>query len=198
MIEVVIDERFVLLSFVFSIFGTFTYIKGILEGRVKPNKITWLLWGLIPLIAFFAQISAGVTWPAVMTFTSGFFPLVIFAISFKSKGSKWKISKLDIICASISILGIILWLNTQDPISAIIFSIIADGFAGIPTITKAFFKPETEDLWGFVFPLLGAVVTLLTLTDWSLAYSAFPLYILGITSLLVILIKFKLGKLLLR
>ncbi len=148
------------------------------------------------MVAFFAQIASGVGWPALMTFVFGFSPLVIFALSFIKKESYWKISKLDISFGLISVTGIILWLITQKGETAILFSIIADAFAGIPTIIKTFYKPETEDALAYFFPILGAGITLLTLNNWSFAYSAFPIYVLIICTILFVLTRFKLGRLL--
>ncbi len=45
-----------------NLFGHFSYIKETLKGNTKPNKVTWLIWSIAPLIATFAAISSGVKW----------------------------------------------------------------------------------------------------------------------------------------
>lgn len=193
-----LDEKFVLLAVVFNLIGGARYIDQLLKGRVKPNKVSWLLWGLAPMVAFAAQISKGVGWPSIMTFIFGFSPFIIFSLSFFVKNAYWKITKFDIFCGLISIAGIILWFITKEGDSAIFFSIMADFFAGVPTLIKAFNKPETEDALAFGMPILGAGVTLLTLDNWSFAYSSFPLYVFIFCTFTTLLIQFKLGKIISR
>ncbi len=36
------------------------YIRDTLAGRTKPNRITWLMWSIAPLIAFSAGLAAEV------------------------------------------------------------------------------------------------------------------------------------------
>ena len=86
-----IDERFVFLGALLSLIGNFKYILETVNGRVKPNRVTWFLWALIPFIALAAEIRQGVGLPAVMTFIVGFGPLCNFLASFINKKSFWKI-----------------------------------------------------------------------------------------------------------
>ena len=49
-----IDERFVYLGVILSIYGSLSYLIDTVKGKVRPNRISWLFWALAPLIAFFA------------------------------------------------------------------------------------------------------------------------------------------------
>ena len=40
--------------------GLVVYIKDTLQGKTKPNKVTWLIWGIAPLIGAVAAYSDGV------------------------------------------------------------------------------------------------------------------------------------------
>jgi hypothetical protein len=124
----------------------------------------------------------------------GFNPLIIFLASFINKKSFWSITRLDVICGILSIVGIILWSITRVGDVAIFFSILADGLAGLPTIIKSYKNPETENYKVFLFGGISALITLLTINIWNLAHFGFPLYILLVNMLFVLLIKFKLGK----
>ena len=87
-----------------------------------------------------------------------------------------------------------LWLYTGVGNTAILFSIISDALAGIPTIVKAYKYPETENYQAYLFAGIAAVITLLTITQWDFAHSSFALYILAFNLIAFPLIKFKLGK----
>ena len=93
-----LDEKWVILGAVLNFSGTATYLIETLKGKVKPNKMTWLLWALAPLVAFSAEISQGVGLQSLLTFMVGFGPLLIFIASFINKEAYWKISRLDYFC----------------------------------------------------------------------------------------------------
>ena len=77
---------------------------------------------------------------------AGFLPLLIFLSSFVNKNSYWKLKKLDYICLALAVLALILWKITNNPLLAIIFSILADFFAALPLIIKIYKFPETETI----------------------------------------------------
>lgn len=188
-----IDERFIFIGTFLAIVGGLTYLIDTLKGKTSPNRVTWFLWALAPLIAFSAEIKQGVGLAAMMTFIVGFNPLLIFMASFVNKKAVFKLTKLDVVCGLLSILGLILWQVTKIGNVAILFSIMADALAGIPTVVKSFKDPESESSTIFLLGGINAGITLLTIKVWTFAHYAFPLYILSICALLFSLIKFKLG-----
>jgi len=188
-----INENFIIFGAILNFIGSFGYAKDTFNGKTKPNRVTWFLWALAPLIAFFAEINKGVGLASLMTFMVGFGPLMVFVVSFLNKKSVWKICKLDIACGILSVFGLILWFITQEGNLAIVFAILADLFAGIPTIIKSYREPETESYLVFLFSVISATITLLAIKNWNFANYGFPMYILAICLLLFILIKFKLG-----
>ncbi|MFH1181377.1 MAG: hypothetical protein V1702_00290 [Candidatus Woesearchaeota archaeon] len=185
-----INENWVILGAILQLIGILSYFIAMQKGKVKPNRVTWFLWALAPLIAFFAEIKQGVGLLALMTFMVGAGPLFIFSASFFNKNSAWKITRFDIICGALSIAGLILWIVTRVGNLAILFSILADGLAALPTVRKAYLYPETEDYQVYFFGDISAVITLLAINTWTFAYFGFPAYIVIINTLMVVLIKF--------
>ena len=55
-LKTMIDERFVIIGAFLSMIGQLTYAIDTVKGKIKPNRVTWFLWALIPLIAFVAEI----------------------------------------------------------------------------------------------------------------------------------------------
>jgi hypothetical protein len=185
-----IDQRFVFLAITLNGLGAVTYLSGTIRGTVAPNRVTWFLWAVAPLIAFWAQLVEGVGLPALMTFMTGFAPLLIFIASFINKKSAWQLGRLDIICGFLSVVGLGLWFVTRTGTVAIVFSIVADALAAWPTIVKAYRFPATENHRLFLLSSLSAIITLMTLDRWDVASAAFPLYILGLSGMLFVLIRF--------
>jgi len=189
----VIDERFIFVGLFLAVIGGLSYLVDTLKGKTTPNRVTWFLWALAPLIAFSAQLQQGVGLTALLTFIVGFNPLLIFLASFINRKAVYKLTKLDVVCGVLSIVGIILWRVTDIGNLAILFSIMADALAGVPTIVKSYKNPETESYTIFLLGSINAGITLLTIKVWDFAHYAFPLYIFSICVLLFSLIRFKIG-----
>jgi len=189
-----LDSNAVIVGAVISFIGAVSYLVDTLKGKTKPNRVSWFIWALAPLIAFSAEISKGVGIQSLMTFMVGFNPLLIFLASFVNKKSEWRLGKLDFTCGALSIIGIVIWLVFEEGNVAIFFAILADGLAAIPTIIKSYYFPETENWFAFLTAAIAAALTLLTINMWNFAHYGFPVYILLVTVLLVLLIRFKMGK----
>ena len=189
-----INQNFVILGAIIAAIGSLSYLIDTVKGKVKPNKVSFLLWSLAPLIAFVAELKQGVGLQALMTFVVGFLPLTIFIASFFNKKSEWKLTRFDLTCGVLSLIGLVLWYLTKSGNVAIVFSILADGLASLPTVVKSFNFPETESAWPYFASAISATITLLTVQVWDLATVGFPIYILIVTLVISTLVQFKLGK----
>jgi len=189
-----LDDRWVIVGAIIGFTGTVSYLIDTVRGRVKPNKVSWLLWAVAPLIAFSAEISQGVGLQTLMTFMVGFSPMLVFLASFINKNAYWQLGKLDLVCGAFSVLGIVLWTITKVGNVAILMSILADGLAALPTIVKSWHEPETENSTAFLMAGVSALITLLTIKIWDFEHYAFPVYILLICAVLYTLIRFKIGR----
>lgn len=191
-----LNQNFVILGAIITTIGGASYLIETLKGKVKPNRVSYLLWSLAPLIAFFAELKQGVGLQSLMTFMVGVLPLTTFIASFVNKNAEWKLTSFDVTCGALSAFGLTLWYVTKSGNIAIVFSILADALAALPTIVKAFNYPETEIAWPYFTATISAGLTLLTIKVWDFAAYAFPLYILLVTLVIFSLVQFKLGRLL--
>jgi hypothetical protein len=189
-----LDSHFVIIGTLIGTAGSVAYLIDTLKGKVKPNRVSFLLWSIAPLIAFFAQIKQGVGLEALMTFSTGFQPLTVFIASFVNKQAEWKLTRFDLICGILSLVGLVLWMITRVGNVAIFFSIVADGLAAVPTIMKAYKYPDTEIAWPWIATVFGVILTLLTLSTFTFANSGFILYILIENILIYSLVQFRLGE----
>src|SRR5262249_50842031 len=151
-----INQNFVIVGAIIATGGSLSYLLDTLKGKVKPNRVTYLLWATAPLIAFFAELKQGVGLASLMTFTVGFLPLTVFVASFVNTNAHWKLSSFDVTCGALSLVGLVLWFITKSGNIAIVFSILADALAALPTIVKAFNYPETESAWPYFTGTISA------------------------------------------
>jgi len=129
-----------------------------------------------------------------MTFGTGFMPMTVFIASFVNKKAEWKVTRFDLICGVLSLAGLVLWIITNVGNIAIFFSIVADGFAAVPTIVKAYRYPDTELAWPWLATVFGVVLTLLTLSKITFTNSGFIIYFLVVNTLIYTLVRFRLGE----
>jgi hypothetical protein len=182
-----ISENFAVLGALIGSLGGLYYLYETITGKSKPNRMTWLLWGIFPMITFFAQRAQGVHGISWATFVSGFTPLLVLGASFLNKKAYWQGQPLDYVCFAAGILGIGLWAITHDPNLAIIFSIVADFCAAIPTLIKARKYPETESWIAYTISTVGFGFTIVTIHAWRFENYAFIIYLTFINGLLATL-----------
>lgn len=189
-----ISDKFVIFAALLNLWGSLGYANLTLKGKVKPNRVTFSLWALAPLVAFGAQIGKGVGLQSLMTFMVGFGPLLVLIASFMNKSAYWHLQRFDYICGGLSLLGLALWLITGEGNLAIALAILADGLAALPTVYKSYIAPQTENWFLYFLGVISAIITLLTIDKWTFAYWGFPVYILVICVVITVLVKFELGK----
>jgi len=189
-----LNSNFVIVGTLIGAIGSIAYLIDTVKGKIKPNRVSFLLWSIAPFIAFAAQIKQGVGLESLMTFSLGFLPLMICIASFIKKEAEWKLTKFDMICGVLSILGLIFWLITKVGNVAIFFSIVADAFAAVPTLVKSYKYPDTELAWPWIATAFGVALTLLTLNQLTFANSGFIIYILIANTIIFSLIQFRIGE----
>jgi len=189
----VINVNFVYLGVAIGALGGAGYLRDTLRGTTQPNRVTWLLWAVAPLLAAAVEFRSGVGVRALTTFMVGFMPLLIFLASFHDPKAVWQIGWLDYICGALSVAGTVAWLLTQSGVVAIVAAIVADALAGLPTLVKSWTNPETESLSSYVGALGNSAILLLTVVHWTTDVVAFPLYIVCIAAVETALVGGKLG-----
>ena len=179
----------VIIGAIVHILGATSYIKDVLRGIIKPNKVTWLMWSIAPLIGTAAAIYKGVSILSVLpVFISGFVPLVVFCISFINKKSYWKLELFDYVCGVFSLLALTLWGITKEPNIAIIFAILSDASAAFPTLTKAWNYPETEFSVAYIASLFNSITAIFAISIISFSAIAFPVYLVILNTILFIVV----------
>jgi hypothetical protein len=184
-------EYLVVIAAIGSLAAALVYIRSMFMGNTKPNRVTWLMWSIAPLIAFAASVTSGVGWAALPVFMSGFSPLLILSASFFTKKAYWKPSRFDYACGALSGVALILWWVTKEPNVAIVFAIFSDGLAAVPTLTKSWRRPETESAWPYIIGIFGAASSYAAILVWTFSAYAFPTYLIAVNLLVLIALNNK-------
>ncbi len=158
-----------------QLIGVFFYIRGMVLGKTKPNRVTWFIWALAPLIGAWLSWKAGAGLSVLPVLMAGVNPIFVLIASFIIKKGYWEITKFDILCGIIALFALLLWVITQSFSLSILFAIISDGLASLPTVVKAWKYPETENAGAYAGGIIANTLGLLVIKQWI-----FSIYSLGV------------------
>lgn len=162
------------------------YIKDILHGTTRPNIVSWSLWVLLLGISILAQFSAGASWSLIFLigdFIGTSTVLVLCLVGYGYSKYGW----IEVVCICLTIIAIISWQLAHQPLLVIIFAIIADLMASIPTVIKAHRDPWSEDPSQWIIICVASALGMLSTTIINPANLIFPAYLLFINGLIGLL-----------
>lgn len=171
-----------------SVVGTGNYVLATVRGQTQPNRVTWLMWAVAPLLAFAIEVQQHVGAASFTTLLFGVMPIFVLVASTKNPHGQWRVSIFDALCGVVSVVGLVVWLSTSHPTWGLVAQVVADAVAGLPTLHKAMRHPQTESPFAFTTGVINATLALLVLHHWTTAGALFPLSILVMNSLIVLFI----------
>lgn len=187
--ELTFPHLLVIVSAAVSLAGGAVYIRDTLYGTTRPNRVTWSMWALAPLVGTAAALSAHADiWATSRTFLAGFIPLIVFGVTFFNRRSYWRLEVFDLACGFCSLAAIVIWLFVGRPEISVLFAALGDGLAAVPTIRKAWKHPETETGLTFIASIISVLLILPSIPIWNIQNSAFPIYLISVNILLLIAI----------
>ena len=112
------------------------YIRSSWKGETRPHVFSWVIWGIVTFIVFFAQLAgkAGLgAWPIGV---SAAITSYIALLAYRKRGDT-QITRTDwgFLIAALS--AVPFWFATSDPIWAVVILTIVDLAGFGPTIRKA-------------------------------------------------------------
>ena len=171
-----LPEKIIYIIVLTSFAGFFFYIKDIFLGKTKPNLVSWFIWSLAPFIGVFFQIKAGAGLSILPIFMAGFISFLVIIITVLRKNAYWKINTFDVICGIISLISLILYVFTHNLSISILFAIMSDALAYIPTMIKSWNFPNTETGLMYIMGIINNIIGLLIIKSWI-----FPIYSFSIS-----------------
>ncbi len=172
-----LPESWAIVGALIGSLGGCYYLAETLAGRAQPNRITWLLWGLFPMVIFVAQRAQGVAGVSWASFVAGLTPLLVVAASFFNRNAYWKTEPRDYGLMAAAVLGLLLWALTDQPNLALLFSLLADGLASVPTLLKSYRHPQSESWVAYAVSAVGFGISLLSVQTHTFETTAFVAYL---------------------
>jgi hypothetical protein len=180
-----IDSKifFGLLSLVFVALSGVPYIISVLRGKTRPHIFTWLLWGILSLIAAVGQEAGSAGPGAWATALSAVFSLVTFALTFSHGDTH--ITRLDLLALGVGLCGIPLWYVTSDPFWAVAIATLIDAAGYIPTFRKSQTKPHEEMIFSYVVSNIKHAAALAAISVYTATTTIYPAILFIMNSLLI-------------
>lgn len=183
---------FTFIGIIVSLVGYIIYFSQIKKHKIKPHAFTWFIWAILMAIIFFAQIKNG---GGIGSYVVGFNSLACFIIAFIAffRRKRDYITSFDWVCLFMAILGILIWIITNDALTAVILATIIDLLGFIPTVRKSYYKPYEENSTLFSLGAIKFIFNILALQSFNLINLLYPItwVILNILFVIMLFIRRK-------
>lgn len=180
-----LPENIIYIGVIIDLIGSFLYLKSIIYGSTRPNLVSWLIWMLAPFIGVFFQLKAGAGLSAIAVFMSGLGPFFVIILSIFKKNACWKLNSFDLTCGMFSVVALILYGFTHNLSISILFAMVSDGLAYIPTVAKSWKFPDTETGSIYAAGIFINILGLLTIKTWLFPIYSFSISIIVLNSLVL-------------
>jgi hypothetical protein len=166
------------------------YIRSVLIKQTKPHVFSWIIWGVLTSIGFFAQYSKGAGPGAWATgfVACGCFIVALLAIK---EGEK-NITKGDTMMFIAALMAIPAWYFTKEPLTAVILITIIDAIGGYyPTLRKSYYNPLEEMMTTYVLGIIQIIISLCALENYSLTTMLYPVFVAFANGGLIVLVLWR-------
>ena len=153
------------------------YFRDILANKTKPHAFSGLVWTILTVIGFAAQISDNAGPGAWVTGVTAVLAFIIFVFAL-IKGRK-NIVLIDWAVLAGALLAILMWQVTKEPVTAVILVTISDALGFVPTFRKSYMKPWGETLSMYILSGTKHVVAIFALENFSVVTSLYSIYLIG-------------------
>jgi len=155
-----------------TIVGHLPYIVDIFKNKTKPHVFSWVIWGIITILAFAGQWQKGGGPGAWTTGVTGLLTILIAILSVRN-GSK-DITKADKLFFAGALLSIVPWYLTSDATLSIVLLTVIDTLAFLPTIRKTIKNPATETLFTYALNVPRHALAIFALANYNVATYLYP------------------------
>ncbi len=158
------------------VMASIPYIIAIFRRGATPNRATWWIWTILSILlasSYYASGAHNTIWvPLVYVIDQG----VVAILSLSSKYGERRKNKLDTGCIAGAIMGIFLWWLSGSAAMALAAFITADLMGSVPTIEKAYSRPESEDKFAWAMTLTGNALNIFAAEKLTAEILAYPVY----------------------
>ena len=170
-----------ILSGVLFVWAFVPYIKAILKGVAKPQKSTWIIWGVLDTIILIGMLAKGTINGQILAAVVCAWSVVILSIKHGEPG--WKM--IDKICLLGAAIGVALWIILRNPVVGIVINSAVLLIGSVPTFVSAWRDPSREDRTAWTIFWVSCIFVFLGITKWDLANVSQPAIFFTVETIMV-------------
>ncbi len=159
------------------------YVVATLRRKTRPNRATWVIWSAVGaslLVSYAASGARETLWVAIANLIAFVF-ILILSVRYGEGG--W--TAFDKACLFGAGLGFFLWWWFDSPLPTLFSGLFIDLAGALPTLKKAWKKPDSENLTAWLLFLAANILNLFAIRDWNVVVASYPIYMACITGALV-------------
>lgn len=181
-----VPEILALISIAIGFYATGIYIASILRGYTRPHLFSWLIWGLLTMIAWAAQFHENAGPGAWVTLVAALMCFAVTVLCFRY-GEK-TITRSDWIMFVTALCAIPLWYITANPLWSVILVTVIDMLGFYPTFRKSWMKPGEEALWTYGLSVVKFGLGMMALETFNMTTALYPFSLVVTNAAFVIFI----------
>ncbi len=181
---------FTIISISIYLVGAIPYWRDVLSGRTIPHLFSVLVWLILVWFnCYVLWLNGEWLWfiPSIIMAISLFFAVIFWVKMFKQIQINW----FDYICLILSGLLLVYYFFSQNIINTVIFTVIIDFIAFLPTFKKGWLQPWTESILIYLLAWVNQIFTILSLSEFSMETSLFWGYIFFGNVIFFIMVAFR-------
>jgi hypothetical protein len=160
---------------VISVGAHLPYIAGVLHGKTKTNRATWLIWSVINLLILVSYAQAGATitlWVPLSYFVCS--ATIASLVWRQNETHRW--NKLEYFAIALTTVSIPAWFIFERPLITLLINIFVDFLGFLPLAWSTYLAPERENQPAWILFFIGNAINLVIVQDWTVGIALYPAY----------------------
>jgi len=177
---------FGLLAGLAAVACTMPYVRDTLRGTTVPHRGSWLIWGVLEVVAVEAQRADGARWSLVPLVAQCVGTCLVFGLSVRLGSGG--LSRVDLALLGLAGVGLAGWKAVDAPVVATSFVIAADLVAAVMMLPKTCRDQHSETLSTFVLAAASGALAVGAVGALSAPLLMYPVYFVAVNAALAAVI----------
>jgi len=141
---------------VMAVANLIPYLRDMRRGTTRPHRGAWLIWSVLAVVVFGAQIADGASWSLIILGAEAVGTSVVFALSIRLGIGGLSPTERGLIVLAGS--GVVAWVAVDAPIIATTCVIAAELTATAMMVPKTWRDPNSETLSTYALASVGGAL----------------------------------------
>jgi hypothetical protein len=169
-----------------GVVDTIPYVRDTVRGSTRPHRGTWLIWGVLAVVACISQRADGASWSVLMTVTQAVLTGLVFVLAIRH--GEGGLTAVDVSLIAVAGAGVVGWIVADEPLVAVGFVIVADLSAAAMMTPKAYRDPGSETLAMYAWAGVGGALAAGAVGELDVSLLLYPAYYCAVNAALALLI----------